>query len=52
MLQPTNPMEARCVFYVMVDWFDQFDQSKISVLTVTSGRIVMLRVHYELMGSV
>ena len=45
-------MEASCVFYVKVGRFDQFEQSKISVLTVTSLAIVMLIVHYDLIVSV
>ena len=45
-------MVASCVFYVKVGKFDQFEQSKISVLTVTSLRIVMLTVHYDLIVSV
>jgi hypothetical protein len=48
MLQELDHMEASCVFYVTVGRFDQFEQSKISVLTVTSFGIVMLTVHYNL----
>jgi len=49
MLQDMDHMEASCVFYVKVDRFNQFEQSKIRVLTVTSLGIVMLTVHYDLM---
>jgi len=51
MLQDVDHMEASCVFYVMVGNFDQFEQCKISVLTVTSLGIVMLTVHYDSMVS-
>jgi len=43
--------EASCVFYVKVGRYDQFEQSKIGVLTVTSLGTVMLTVHYYLMVS-
>jgi hypothetical protein len=52
MLQEMDHMEANCVLYVKVGRFGQFEQSKISVLTVTSLGIVMLTVHYNLMISV
>ena len=52
MLQEMDHMEASCVFYVKVGRFDQFEQSKISVLTVTSLGIVMLTGHYDLIVSV
>jgi hypothetical protein len=45
-------MEASYILYVKVGRFDQFQQSKISVLTVTSLGIVMLLVHYDLIVSV
>ena len=51
MLQDMDHMEARCIFYVKVRRFDQFEQSKISVLTDTSLGIVMLPVHHDLMVS-
>jgi len=35
MLQDMDHMEAICIFYIKVGGFDQFEQSKISVLTVT-----------------
>jgi len=43
-------MEESCVFYVKVGWFDQFEQSKISLLTMTSLGIVMLTVQYDRNG--
>ena len=52
MLQEMDHMKASCVINVKVGRFDQFEQSKISVLTVTSLRIVMPPVHYHLMVSV
>ena len=51
MLQEMDHIEASCVFSVKVGRFDQFEQSKISVLTVTSLGIVMLIVHYDLIVS-
>jgi hypothetical protein len=45
-------MEASCVLYVKVGRFDQFEHSKISVLTITSSGIVKLTVHYNLIVSV
>jgi len=44
MLQDVDQMEASCVFYVKVGKFDQLEQSKISVLTVTSLGIAMLTI--------
>jgi len=51
MLQELDHMEASWVCYVKVGRFDQFEQSKISVLIVTSLGIVMLTVHYDLIIS-
>jgi len=51
MLYNMEHMEASWVFPVTVGRFDQFEQSKISFLTVTSLGIVMLTVHYDLMVS-
>jgi len=45
MLQDMDHMEASCVFYAKVGRFHQLEQSKISVLTVTSLGIFMLTVH-------
>ena len=45
MLPDIDHIEASCVFYVNVGRFDQFEQSRISVLAVTPLRIVMLTVH-------
>jgi hypothetical protein len=52
MLQDLDHMEASCIFYVMVGRFDQFKQSKISILMVTSLGIVMLTVHDHLIVNV
>jgi len=52
MLQDMDHMEASIIFYVKVGSFDQFEQSKVSVLTVTSLAIVKLTVYYDLMVSV
>jgi len=51
MLQEMDHMEGSCIFYVKVGRFDQFEQTKISVLTITSSGIVMLIVHYDLIVS-
>jgi hypothetical protein len=52
MLQEMDHMETSCVIYVKVGRFDQYKQSKISVLTVTSLGIVMLTVHYDMIHNV
>jgi len=52
MLEEMDHMEASCVFYVKVGRFDQFEQSKITVLTVTSFGIVLLTVHWDSIVSV
>ena len=52
MLQDMDHMEASCVFYVKVGRFNESEQSKISILTVTSLGIVMVTIHYDLMVSV
>jgi len=44
MLQDMDDMEASCIFYVKVGTFDQLEQSKISVLTVTKLGIDMLTI--------
>jgi len=49
MLQDMDHMEASCISYAKVGRFDQFEQSKISVLTITSLGIVMLTINYDLM---
>jgi hypothetical protein len=50
---PRNgPHADRLHFYVKVGRFDQFEQSKISILTVTSLAIVTLTVHHDLKISV
>jgi hypothetical protein len=45
MLQDMHQMEASCIFYLMVGMFDQLQEGKIRVLTVTALGIVMLTVH-------
>ena len=44
MLQGKDHMEACCVFYIKVGMFDQLEQIKICILTVTSLGIVMLTI--------
>jgi len=51
MLKEMDHMEASCVFYVKVGRFDQLEQSKFSVLTVTSLGIVRLTVHCDVIIS-
>jgi len=51
MLQDMEQMEASGIFYVKVGRFDHLEYSKICILTVTSFRIVMLTIHYNLMVS-
>ena len=51
MLQDMEHMEASCIFYVKVGRFDQFEQSKISISTVTSLGLFMLIVHNDLIVS-
>jgi len=52
MLQDMDHMEASRVFYVKVRTFDQFEQSKICVLTVISVGMVTLIVRYDMIVSV
>jgi hypothetical protein len=52
MLQDMDHMEASRVFYVKVRTFDQLQQSKICVLTVSSVGIVTLIVRYDIIVSV
>jgi len=49
MLHDMDHMEASCVFYVKVGRFEQYENSKIGVLTVTSLGIVRLPLHYDFM---
>ena len=48
MLLDMDNMEASCIFDVTVGRFDQVEQSKICVLTVTSWEIVLLTVLHDL----
>jgi len=52
MLQDLDHMEASCILYVKVGRFDQLEQSKIRVLTVTSVATVMLTIDHLLMVGV
>jgi hypothetical protein len=49
MLQDIDHMEASCILHVKVGRVDQFEQTKISVLTMTLLGRVMLTVHDDLM---
>jgi len=48
MLQDMDDMEASYVFYLKVGMFDQLEQYKICILTVTKMGIVMLTVQHDL----
>ena len=52
MLQGMDHMKTSCVIYVQDGKFDQFQQSTISVLTITSLGIVMLIGVYDLILNV
>jgi len=52
MLQDMDHMEASCVFYIKVGTLDQLEQSRISVLTITSLGIAMLTVSHDLIFGV
>jgi len=49
MLGDKDHIKASCVFYVKVGTFNQLEQSKICVLTVTTLGIAMLTVHHDIM---
>ena len=51
-LQDMDHIEASCVFYVEVGTLNQFEQSKIWVLTVTTLGTAMLAVDHDMMISV
>jgi len=48
MLHDMDHMEASCIIYVKVGTFDQLEQSKICILTVTTLGIAMLTIQHEL----
>jgi hypothetical protein len=52
MMQDIDHMKASRVFFLGIGRLDQFEQSKISVLTIASLGIVMLTVYYQLMVSI
>ena len=52
MLQHTDDITASCVCYVLVHKFDQLEQRKITVSTVTKLGIVILIVQYDMVISV
>jgi len=45
-------IQASWVFYVKVGMFDRLEQSKMSILTVTTLGIVMLILQYDLIFSI
>jgi len=51
MFQDMDHTEASCILYFMVGRFDQLEQSKIWVMTITSLAIVKLTVYHDLMVS-
>jgi len=48
MLQDMDDMEASCNLYVKFGMFDQFNQIKICISTVTQMEIVMLTIQHNL----
>jgi len=46
MLEDMDQMEASCVFYVLVGTLNPLEQSRISILTVTTLGIAMLTIHH------
>jgi len=52
MLQVMDNMKASCIFYVKVGKFDQLQQSKICILTITKWGIFMATVQYGLILSI
>ena len=51
-LQDMADIEASCVIFVKIGMFDQLEQSKISVLTVTILGIVMATIQCDLIVSI
>jgi len=47
MLQDMDHTEARCIFDVMVGMFDQLEQTKVCVLTVTTLEILPVTIHHD-----
>jgi hypothetical protein len=52
MLKDMDSMEARFLSYVEVSTFNQFEQSKIFMLTLTKVGIVMLTIQHDSIFSV
>jgi len=52
MLQDMDNMEASCILYVKVGFFNHHEQSKISLLNVNTMGIVRLTVQHNLIVSV
>jgi hypothetical protein len=51
MLQDSDKTEASCALYVKVGTFDQLEQSKVCILTVTQSGTVMLNIqHYMILS--
>jgi len=48
MVQDMYNMEADCIFYVDVGTFDQLEQNKICILTITQMGILILTVQHDL----
>ena len=51
MMQDMDHIETSCVLYVKVGTFDQLEQCKISIFTVTSLGIVRLTIQDDSMVS-
>jgi len=52
MLQDMDRMDANCILYVKVGMFDELEQNKICVLTITALGIAMLTIHHDLILSI
>jgi len=52
MLQDMQHMEASCLFYVEVGTHNRPEQSKISILTVSTLGVAMLTFHHYMMYSI
>jgi len=50
-LQGMDNVEASCIFYVKIGKFNQYEQSKICLLTVNKIQIVRLTVKHDLIVS-
>jgi hypothetical protein len=52
MLQDMGHIDESCIFYVKVGMFNQLEQSKTCILTVTALGIVKLTIPHDLMCTI